>query len=221
MKSRIEDKPPSLDWADDSQSFLKATLVPADLRTTSRVCRSSGSITVKRRASITPNRWPTLRHRCCNALRGNCARTGLRTTVDVIRSSRPRAHRKPRQPARRRVYAAAQQSNAVFGAMLSVLVLRCALYLKPVVAGSRDAVQPRRPRSWSNVRIGLPPLQNNAKASRTPREAGMQLLAVRSRRPMRSTFFEGAAGLGGPNGILDRTPSRSSPLHERMQRWPM
>ena len=46
--------------------------------------------------------------------------------------------------ARRSLYAAAQQSDAVPPRCVSVPVLRRAVYLQPVVARSRHAVQPRR-----------------------------------------------------------------------------
>jgi 5-methylcytosine-specific restriction endonuclease McrA len=138
-----------------------------------------------------------------------------------IPSSRRSAYRQSRQSARRGLYAAAQQPDAVPPRCLSVPVLRRAFYLQLVVARSRDAVQPRRHDTWGNV-VSACRRCNNAKASRTPEQAGMQLLAV----PFTPTYAEyiylkGRRVLADQMEYLVAHFPRSSPLHERMQRWPM
>ncbi len=75
--------------------------------------------------------------------------------------------------------------------------------------------------TWSNV-VSACRRCNNAKASRTPEQAGMQLLAV----PFTPTyaeyiFLKGRRVLADQMEYLIAHFPRSSPLHERMQRWPM
>ncbi len=75
--------------------------------------------------------------------------------------------------------------------------------------------------TWSNV-VSACRRCNNAKASRTPEQAGMQLLAV----PFTPTyaeyiFLKGRRVLADQMEYLVAHFPRSSPLHERMQRWPM
>ncbi len=73
---------------------------------------------------------------------------------------------------------------------------------------------------WSNV-VTACRRCNNAKASRTPEQAGMQLLAV----PFTPTYAE-YIYLKGRRVLADQMEyllahfPRSSPLHERMPRWP-
>jgi hypothetical protein len=75
--------------------------------------------------------------------------------------------------------------------------------------------------TWSNV-VSACRRCNNAKASRTPEQAGMELLAV----PFTPTyaeyiFLKGRRVLADQMEYLIAHFPRSSPLHERMQRWPM
>jgi 5-methylcytosine-specific restriction endonuclease McrA len=95
-------------------------------------------------------------------------------------------HRQSRKFARRRLYAAAQQPNAVPPRRLSVPVLRRAL---SATACCRATMSRRSAAAatdtWSNV-VSACRRCNNAKASRTPEQAGMQLLAV----PFTPTYAE-------------------------------
>ena len=75
--------------------------------------------------------------------------------------------------------------------------------------------------TWSNV-VSACRRCNNAKASRSPAQAGMQLLAV----PFTPTyaeyiFLKGRRVLADQMEYLVAHFPRSSPLHERIQRWPM
>jgi hypothetical protein len=86
-------------------------------------------------------------------------------------------------------------------------------HVTPFSRGGRDI--------WSNV-VSACRRCNNAKASRTPEQSGMQLLAV----PFTPTyaeyiFLKGRRVLADQMEYLIAHFPRSSPLHERMQRWPM
>jgi hypothetical protein len=75
--------------------------------------------------------------------------------------------------------------------------------------------------TWGNV-VSACRRCNNAKASRTPEQAGMELLAV----PFTPTyaeyiFLKGRRVLADQMEYLIAHFPRYSPLHERMQRWPM
>src|SRR5271170_2602260 len=126
---------------------------------------------------------------------GTCARTGLRTIVDV------------------------NSIIATLGTSGNPGNLRGSAYtpplnnLTPFSRGGHD--------TWSNV-VSACRRCNNAKASRTPEQAGMQLLAV----PFTPTyaeyiFLKGRRVLADQMEYLIAHFPRSSPLHERMQRWPM
>jgi hypothetical protein len=86
-------------------------------------------------------------------------------------------------------------------------------HVTPFSRGGKD--------TWRNV-VSACRRCNNAKASRTPEQAGMQLLAV----PFTPTyaeyiFLKGRRVLADQMEYLVAHFPRSSPLHERMQRWPM
>ena len=131
-----------------------------------------------------------------------------------------RAHRHPGNlrglPTRRR-------STIDFVPPRRLSVLYCGAHF-PYSLLSRDHVTPfsrggQDP--WSNV-VSACRRCNNAKASRTPEQAGMQLLAV----PFTPTyaeyiFLKGRRVLADQMEYLLAHFPRSSPLHERMQRWPM
>jgi len=86
-------------------------------------------------------------------------------------------------------------------------------HVTPFSRGGKDV--------WNNV-VTACRRCNNAKASRTPEQAGMQLLAV----PFTPTYAE-YIYLKGRRVLADQMEyllahfPRSSPLHERIQRWPM
>ena len=98
-----------------------------------------------------------------------------------------RDHRQPGQSARRGVYAAAQQSDAVPARRVSVPVLRRALHLQPAVAGPRDAVQPRRARYLEQRGVGVPPLQQRQGVADAGAGGHAAAWRCRSRRPTPST----------------------------------
>lgn len=84
-------------------------------------------------------------------------------------------------------------------------------HVRPVYQGGRDV--------WNNV-VAACRRCNNAKASRTPEQAKMQLLAV----PFTPTYAE-YIYLKGRRVLADQMEyllahfPRSSPLHDRIQRW--
>jgi len=84
-------------------------------------------------------------------------------------------------------------------------------HVRPFYQGGRDV--------WNNV-VAACRRCNNAKASRTPEQAGMQLLAV----PFTPTyaeyiFLKGRRVLADQMEYLLAHFPRSSPLHDRIQRW--
>ena len=152
---------------------------------------------------------------------GTCARTGLRRSSTSTPSSPRSVTRESGESARRRLYAAAQQSDFVPTRRLFVPVLRRALPLQPAVARPRDTVQPRRQGHVAQRRVGLPPLQQckgfaHSGASRHAASGG--------------AVHADLCGVHLPQGrrvLADQMEypiahfPRSSLLHERMQRWPM
>jgi hypothetical protein len=141
---------------------------------------------------------------------GTCARTGLRTIVDVNSIIATLGH-------------TGNPGNLRGGAYTPPLCLYCGARF-PYSLLSRDHVTPFSrggKDTWSNV-VSACRRCNNAKASRTPEQAGMQLLAV----PFTPTyaeyiFLKGRRVLADQMEYLVAHFPRSSPLHERMQRWPM
>ena len=139
---------------------------------------------------------------------GTCARTGLRTIVDVnsiIAGYTPPLNNQTlfRRDAYLCLYCGARFTYSLLSRD----------HVTPFSRGGQDM--------WSNV-VSACRRCNNAKASRTPEQAGMQLLAV----PFTPTyaeyiFLKGRRVLADQMEYLVAHFPRSSPLHERMQRWPM
>jgi HNH endonuclease len=132
---------------------------------------------------------------------GTCARTGLRTIVDV--NSIIATLGTSGNPGNLCLYCGARFSYSLLSRD----------HVTPFSRGGHD--------TWSNV-VSACRRCNNAKASRTPEQAGMQLLAV----PFTPTyaeyiFLKGRRVLADQMEYLIAHFPRSSPLHERMQRWPM
>jgi hypothetical protein len=153
---------------------------------------------------------------------GTCARTGLRTVVDVNSIIATFGHTGNPGNLRGSAYTPPLNNQTLFrrdaylclycGARFSYSLLSRD-HVTPFSRGGKDA--------WSNV-VSACRRCNNAKASRTPEQAGMQLLAV----PFTPTyaeyiFLKGRRVLADQMEYLIAHFPRSSPLHERMQRWPM
>src|ERR1700687_3046624 len=187
----IQNKPQLLDWRDD------AAVITRSYPLSQQILRTD--------VSGMPLEWVDYREAArlyhtdqvayaCGTLLyrlygGTCARTGLRTVVDV------------------------NSIIATLGTSGNPGNLRGASYTPPFSRGGHD--------TWSNV-VSACRRCNNAKASRTPEQAGMQLLAV----PFTPTyaeyiFLKGRRVLADQMEYLIAHFPRSSPLHERMQRWPM
>jgi hypothetical protein len=176
----------------------------------SPACLWSGSTTARRRVSITPIKWPIP------------ARTGLRTVVDVNSIIATVGHTGNPGNLRGGAYVPPLNNQTLFRRD-AYLCLYCGArftysllsrdHVTPFSRGGKD--------TWSNV-VSACRRCNNAKASRTPEQAGMQLLAV----PFTPTyaeyiFLKGRRVLADQMEYLVAHFPRSSPLHERMQRWPM
>ena len=130
-----------------------------------------------------------------------------------------RPHRQSRQHAPR-LHPAAEQPDAVPPRRLHLPVLRAALPVAGALARPHPPVQPGRPATrWNNV-VTACRRCNNAKASRTPEQAKMQLIAV----PFTPTyaeyiFLKGRRVLADQMQYLLAHFPRSSPLHERIRGW--
>jgi hypothetical protein len=153
---------------------------------------------------------------------GTCARTGLRTIVDVNSIIATLGTSGNPGNLRGASYTPPLNNQTLFRRD-AYLCLYCGArftysllsrdHVTPFSRGGRDI--------WSNV-VSACRRCNNAKASRTPEQAGMQLLAV----PFTPTyaeyiFLKGRRVLADQMEYLIAHFPRSSPLHERMQRWPM
>jgi hypothetical protein len=153
---------------------------------------------------------------------GTCARTGLRTIVDVNSIIATLGHTGNPGNLRGAGYTPPLNNQTLFRRD-AYLCLYCGARF-PYSQLSRDHVTPFSRGghdTWSNV-ISACRRCNNAKASRTPEQAGMQLLAV----PFTPTyaeyiFLKGRRVLADQMEYLVAHFPRSSPLHERIQRWPM
>lgn len=152
-------------------------------------------------------------------LRGGInARTGLRSAVEV--SSIIATHGHGGTYPTRNAYTPPLNNHALFRRD-AFLCLYCGAHFLAVDL-SRDHVTPlvRSGRdTWTNV-VTACRRCNNHKAGRTPEEAGMQLLAV----PFQPTYAE-YIYLKGRRVLADQMEyllahfPRSSPLHDRIQRW--
>jgi hypothetical protein len=134
---------------------------------------------------------------------GTSASTGLRTIVDVNSIIATLGVTLFRRDAYLCLYCGARFSYSLLSRD----------HVTPFSRGGQDL--------WSNV-VTACRRCNNAKASRTPEQAGMELLAV----PFTPTYAEyiylkGRRVLADQMEYLIAHFPRSSPLHERMQRWPM
>ncbi|HEX4649807.1 MAG TPA: HNH endonuclease, partial [Steroidobacteraceae bacterium] len=151
---------------------------------------------------------------------GTCARTGLRTVVDVNSIIATFGHTGNPGNLRGSAYTPPLNNQTLFrrdaylclycGARFSYSLLSRD-HVTPFSRGGKD--------SWSNV-VSACRRCNNAKASRTPEQAGMQLLAV----PFTPTyaeyiFLKGRRVLADQMEYLVAHFPRSSPLHDRIQRW--
>ena len=154
---------------------------------------------------------------------GTCARTGLRTIVDVNSIIATLGDfGQSGKPARRCLYAAAQQSDAVPARRVSVPVLRRAVYLQSAVAGPRDALQPRAATIPGAMSCRHAAAATTPRLRARPSRQACSCLAV----PFTPTyaeyiFLKGRRVLADQMEYLIAHFPRSSPLHERMQRWPM
>ncbi|MGO8857613.1 MAG: HNH endonuclease [Steroidobacteraceae bacterium] len=153
---------------------------------------------------------------------GTCAKTGLRTVVDVNSIIATHGHTGNPGNLRGAGYTPPLNNQTLFRRD-AYLCLYCGARF-PHSLLSRDHVTPFSrggQDTWGNV-VSACRRCNNAKASRTPEQAGMQLLAV----PFTPTyaeyiFLKGRRVLADQMEYLIAHFPRSSPLHERMQRWPM
>ncbi len=153
---------------------------------------------------------------------GTCARSGLRTIVDVNSIIATLGHTGNPGNLRGAAYVPPLNNQTLFRRD-AYLCLYCGSRFTYSLL-SRDHVTPFSrggQDTWSNV-VSACRRCNNAKASRTPEQAGMQLLAV----PFTPTyaeyiFLKGRRVLADQMEYLLAHFPRSSPLHERMQRWPM
>jgi 5-methylcytosine-specific restriction endonuclease McrA len=224
MKSRTEDKPPSLDWADDlpvvpqghplSQQILRTDISGMPLEWVDY--REAARLYHTEQVAYTCG---TLLYRLFG---GTCARTGLRTIVDVNSIIATHGHTGNPGNLRGAGYTPPLNNQTLFRRD-AYLCLYCGARFTYSLL-SRDHVTPFSRGGldmWSNV-VSACRRCNNAKASRTPEQAGMQLLAV----PFTPTyaeyiFLKGRRVLADQMEYLIAHFPRSSPLHERMQRWPM
>jgi len=153
---------------------------------------------------------------------GTSARTGMRTIVDVNSIIATLGVTGNPGNLRGAAYTPPLNNQTLFRRD-AYLCLYCGARF-PYSQLSRDHVTPFSRGGhdiWGNV-VTACRRCNNAKASRTPEQAGMQLLAV----PFTPTYAEyiylkGRRVLADQMEYLVAHFPRSSPLHERIQRWPM
>lgn len=150
---------------------------------------------------------------------GTCARTGLRTMLEV--NSIVATVGQAGNPGHlRQDYVPPLNNETLFrrdGHVCMYCALRFAArdlsrdHIRPFSQGGRDV--------WTNV-VTACRRCNNLKASRTPEQAKMQLIAV----PFAPTYAE-YIFLKGRRVLVDQMAylvahfPRSSPLHDRIQRW--
>jgi hypothetical protein len=144
---------------------------------------------------------------------GMCARTGLRTIVDVNSIIATLGVTGNPGNLRGAAYTPPLNNQTLFRGARFPYSLLSRDHVTPFSRGGKD--------TWRNV-VSACRRCNNAKASRTPEQAGMQLLAV----PFTPTyaeyiFLKGRRVLADQMEYLVAHFPRTSPLHERMQRWPM
>jgi hypothetical protein len=224
MTPMDKDKPRSLDWADDlavvaqahplSQQILRTDVSGMPLEWVDY--REAARLYHTEQVAYTCG---TLLYRL---LGGTSAKTGLRTTVDVNSIIATHGHTGNPGNLRGAAYTPPLNNQTLFRRD-AYLCLYCGARF-PYSLLSRDHVTPFSRGGqdiWGNV-VSACRRCNNAKASRTPEQAGMQLLAV----PFTPTyaeyiFLKGRRVLADQMQYLIAHFPRSSPLHERMQRWPM
>lgn len=151
---------------------------------------------------------------------GYNARTGKRTLVDVNSIIATIGHSS--NPGNTRGDYTPPLNNQTLFKRDGHVCLYCGLRF-PTSMLSRDHVRPLSQGGidcWTNV-VAACRRCNNAKASRTPEQARMQLIAV----PFTPTYAEyiylkGRRVLADQMEYLVAHFPRSSPLHERLQRWP-
>ena len=218
MGPMLQDKLHIVDWADD------LAVVPRGYPLSQQILRTD--------VSGMPLEWVDYReaarlyHTCGSQLYrlygGTCARTGLRTVVDVNSIIATHGHTGNPGNLQGSAYTPPLNNQTLFRRD-AYLCLYCGARF-PYGLLSRDHVTPFSRGGqdlWSNV-VSACRRCNNAKASRTPEQAGMQLLAV----PFTPTyaeyiFLKGRRVLADQMQYLIAHFPRYSPLHERMQRWPM
>ena len=153
---------------------------------------------------------------------GTSASTGLRTIVDVNSIIATRGHTGNPGNLRGAAYTPPLNNQTLFRRDAHLCLYCGARFAYGML--SRDHVTPFSRGGadiWSNV-VSACRRCNNAKASRTPEQAGMQLLAV----PFTPTYAE-YIYLKGRRVLADQMEyllahfPRTSPLHERLQRWPI
>src|ERR1700675_4604157 len=212
MEATIQDKVQLLDWADD------LAVVPQGYPLSQQILRTD--------VSGMPLEWVDYREAArlyhTEQVAYTCGRTGLRTIVDVNSIIATHGHTGNPGNLRGAAYTPPLNNQTLFRRD-SHLCLYCGARFTYSLL-SRDHVTPFSrggQDTWSNV-VSACRRSNKAKASRTPEQAGMQLLAV----PFTPTyaeyiFLKGRRVLADQMEYLIAHFPRSSPLHERMQRWPM
>ena len=153
---------------------------------TSPACRSSGSTTRKRRDSTTRSRSPTPAARCSIELYGGVnARSGRRTVLEVNSIVATVGH--TGNPGNTRHDYVPPLNNQTLFRRDAYLCMYCAQRF-PARELSRDHIRPFSQGGidvWTNV-VAACRRCNNQKASRTPEQAKMQLIAV----PFTPTYAE-------------------------------
>jgi len=150
---------------------------------------------------------------------GVSARTGLRTVLDVNSIIATVGH--TGNPGNTRIDYVPPLNNQTLFRRDGYLCMYCSLrfasrelsrdHIRPFSQGGRDV--------WTNV-VTACRRCNNRKASRTPEQAKMQLIAV----PFTPTyaeyiFLKGRRVLADQMEYLVAHFPRTSPLHDRIQRW--
>ncbi len=150
---------------------------------------------------------------------GTNARSGMRTIVDVNSIVATIGH--THNPGNTRSDYTPPLNNQTLFRRDAYLCMYCGMRF-PSAQLSRDHIRPFSQGgsdSWNNV-VSACRRCNNAKASRTPEQAKMELLAV----PFTPTyaeyiFLKGRRVLADQMEYLLAHFPRSSPLHDRIQRW--
>jgi 5-methylcytosine-specific restriction endonuclease McrA len=150
---------------------------------------------------------------------GTNARSGMRTIVDVNSIVATIGH--THNPGNTRSDYTPPLNNQTLFRRDAYLCMYCGMRF-PSAQLSRDHIRPFSQGgsdTWNNV-VSACRRCNNAKASRTPEQAKMELLAV----PFTPTyaeyiFLKGRRVLADQMEYLLAHFPRSSPLHDRIQRW--